>query len=223
MGPILELITSYETRIATVEELMTQAYQATMVPDGSLDLLDEERAQLETDLQKTLARHCSLRKKDFDKLLDRVLAGVNKHREAIKLERKQVQEQVTTYIEEHKRLADYLHQQMVELAGENMDHGALTKMLVAIRSRYEDTGQRLFAMLREFQVHLESFRREQEDINARLQRLVDRGESLRIEDLRQLEAARDDQARKADRGLRREEVDRLLAHFRQQRLESRLN
>jgi flagellar biosynthesis chaperone FliJ len=223
MGPILELITSYETRIATVEELMTKAYQATMVPDGSLDLLDEERAQLETDLQKTLARHCSLRKKDFDKLLNRVLTGVNEHREAIKLERKQVQEKMTIYLEEHKKLADYLHLQLADLTREKADGVLLNAMINMIRNRYEESGQRIFSALRELQVHLESFRREQEEINTRLQRLADRGESLRIEDLRQLEAARDDQARKADRGLRREEVDRLLAHFRQQRLESRLN
>jgi hypothetical protein len=223
MGPILELITSYETRIATVEELMTKAYQATMAPEGSLDLLDEKREQLKTGLQKTLARRCSLRKKDFDKLLERVLADSNKKRQAIIEERRQVREQVTAYLEEHKQLADCLRQQLANLARENADNGTLSAMIGVIRTRYEDTGQRLFAALREFQAHLEVFRREQEEINTRLQRLADRGESLRIEDLRQFEAIRADQVRKADRGLRREEVDRLLAHFRQQRLESRLN
>jgi hypothetical protein len=223
MGPIIELITSYETRIATIEEVMTRAYQATAAPDGLLDLLDEKREQLKTDLQKALARRCSLRKKDFDALLKKVLADSNKKRQAIIEERRQVREQVAQYLEEHKQLANYLHRQLIKLAGETTDRGALNEMLAVIGTRYEDTGQRLFAMLREFQAHLESFRREQEEINNHLQRLADRGESLRIEDLRQLEAVRAGQERKAVRGLRREEVDRLLAHFRQQRLESRLN
>jgi hypothetical protein len=223
MGPIIELITSYETRIATVEELMTKAYQATMAPDGLLDILDEKRERLKTDLQKTLARRCSLRKKDFNALLERILADSNQQRQALGEERRQVREQVTKYLEEHKQLADYLHRQLVDLAGGPTDTGTLNAMIRIIRTRYEDTGQRLFDALREFQARLEVFRREQEELNNRLQRLADRGESLKIEDLRQLEAARADQERKADRGLRREEVDRLLAHFRQQRLESRLN
>ena len=43
MEPVLDLITSYESRIATVEELMTTAYQATVTSDGNFDILDEER------------------------------------------------------------------------------------------------------------------------------------------------------------------------------------
>ena len=80
-------------------------------------------------------------------------------------------------------------------------------------------GSSLFAMLRDFQLRLEDFQKEQEEINHKLQRLVDRGESLSLEDLRQLEAAKALQEEELDRELRREEVDRLLSHFRQQRQE----
>ena len=69
MEPVLELITSYENRIATVEELMTTAYRATVTSGGSFDILDEERERLKTGLQKTLARNCSLRKRDFIPIL----------------------------------------------------------------------------------------------------------------------------------------------------------
>jgi hypothetical protein len=223
MGPIIELITSYENRITTVEEVMMKAYQATVAPDRHLDTLDKQREQLQTDLQKTLARRCSLRKKDFDKLLKNVLADSNEKREALRQERERIREQAAGYVEEHRRLADYLRGQLADLSRENADGAALNGMIKMIRTRYEESGQRLFGALREFQAHLEVFQREQEELNARLQRLADRGDSIHTEDLRQLEAARADQERKADRGLRREEVDRLLAHFRQQRLESRMN
>ena len=223
MGPIIELINSYESRIATVEELMTKAYQATVAPQGSLDLLDEKREQLKADLQKNMAGHCSLSKKDFDGLLERVLAGSNQKREAIDNERRRVREQVMKYLNEHKQLADYLRRRLAGPAGENTDNVTLNTMIAIIRTRYEDTGQRLFAALSEFQSHLEAFRREQAEINTRMQRLADRGESLTVEDLRQLEAAPAELEMKADRGPRREEVDRLLANFRQQRLESRRN
>jgi len=52
-----------------------------------------------------------------------------------------------------------------------------------------------------------------------LQRLVDRGEGLKLEDLRHLDAAKAKDERKIVRELRREDVDRLLAHFKQRRLE----
>jgi hypothetical protein len=220
MEPVLDLITSYESRIATVEELMTTAYQAAVTSDGSFDVLDEERERLKTGLQKTLAKNCSLRKKDFNRLLERLLSDSNKSREAIEEERSQVREKVKEYLDEQKQLANYLRQQLVELTQEKTDKGCLDAIIGNIKATYEDKGQRLFTMLREFQLHLEVFQREQEEINHKLQRLVDRGESLSLEDLRQLEAAKARQERQAERELRREEVDRLLSHFRQERQES---
>ncbi len=221
MEPVLDLITSYESRIATVEELMTTAYQATMTSDGSFDILDEERGRLKTGLQKTLTKNCSLRRKDFERLMGKILSDSTKNREAIEEERSQVREKVKEYLDEQKQLASYLRQQLVELTQEKMDKGCLDAVIGKIKASYEDTGQRLFTILRNFQLRLENFQREQEEINHKLQRLVDRGESLSLEDLRQLEAAEALQKRATDRGLRREEVDKLLSHFRQQRQKSR--
>jgi hypothetical protein len=213
MEPVLDLITSYESRIATVEELMTTAYQATVTSDGSFDVLDEERERLKTGLQKTLAKNCSLRRKDFDRLLEGVLSDANKKRGAIEEERSRVREKVKGYLNDQKQLANNLRQRLIELAQEKTDKSGLDTVIGNIRAMYGDKGQRLFAMLRDFQLHLEVFRREQEEINRKLQRLVDRGESLSLEDLRQLEAAKACQDGKANRE-RREEVDRL-SHFRQ--------
>ena len=221
MEPVLDLITSYESRIATVEELMTTAYQTTVTSDGSFDILDEERARLKTGLQKALTKNCSLRRKDFDRLMERLLSDSNKKREAIEEERSRVREKVREYLDEQKQLANNLRQQLVELVQEKTDKSSLDTIIGNIRTMYEDKGQQLFAVLRDFQLHLEDFQREQEGINRQLQRLVDRGESLSLEDLRQLESAKSCQDRKANRELRREEVDSLLSHFRQQRQESR--
>jgi hypothetical protein len=221
MEPVLGLITSYESRIAAVEELMTTAYQTTVTSDGSFAILDEERERLKTGLQKTLAKNCSLRRKDFNHLMERLLSDSNKNRGVIEKERSRVREKVEEYLDEQKQLANYLRQQLVELANKQTDKGCLDAIIGNIKVTYEDKGQRLFTMLRDFQLHLEAFQREQEEINRKLQRLVNRGEFLSLEDLRQLEAAKARQERQANRELRREEVDRLLSHFRQQRQESR--
>jgi hypothetical protein len=221
MEPVLELITSYENRIATVEELMTTAYRATVTSGGSFDILDEERERLKTGLQKTLARNCSLRKRDFNRLLERLLSDTNKNREAIEEERVRVREQVKEYLDDQKQLANSLRQQVVELDKEKIDKGCLDTIIGNIKATYADKGQHLFSILKDFQLRLETFQKEQAEINHKLQRLMDRGESLSLEDLRQLEATKARQDRKVNRELRREEVDRLLSHFRQQRLEIR--
>jgi CRISPR/Cas system-associated endonuclease Cas1 len=219
MEPVLELITSYENRIATVEELMTTAYQATVTSGGRSDILDEERERLKTGLQKTLARNCSLRKKDFNRLLERVLSSSNKNRKAIERERSRVSEKVQGYLDEQKQLASYMRRQIVELDKDKTDNSSVDTIIGNIKAACKDKGQHLFTILREFQRHLEAYQNEQEEINHKLQRLMERGESLSLEDLRQLEAAKAHQERRVDRELRREEVDRLLSHFRQQRLE----
>jgi len=219
MEPVLELITSYENRISSVEELMTNAYHAT-VTSGSFDILDQEREKLTAGLQNALSRNCSLRKKDFNRLIEYVLADSNRKREAIEKERDHVRETVQEYLNEQKHLANCLRQRITELTGNGIDQDCLDKIIDNIKATYEDRGQRLFATLKEFQIRLEAYQKEQEQINRMLQRLVDRGEGLKLEDLRHLDAAKAKDERKIVRELRREDVDRLLAHFKQRRLET---
>jgi hypothetical protein len=219
MEPVLDLITSYENRISTVEDLITTAYHPTLVFEGNFDVLDEERERLKSGLQKTLAKNCFLRRKDFNRLMEEVLFDSDGKRKEIEAERRQVREKVKAYLDEQRELASCLRQQLVELGQKKLGKSDLDAVIHNIKNTYQDAGQRLFAMLRDFQLHLEAFQREQEEINHKLQRLLDRGETLSIEDLRQLEAAKARQDRKTIRDLRREEVERLLAHFKLQRLE----
>ncbi len=218
-GLVLDIITSYENRILMVEELITTAYQATTTSEQSFSDLDKERERLKASLQGTLAKNCSLRRKDFNHLMKIVLNGSESKRVEIEEEQKCLRESVREYLKEQKELATSLKQQIVEQAAENTDKGKFDAVH-SIKTMYQETGQQLIAVLRESQSHMEAFQREQEEINNKLRRLVDRGESLKIEDLRQLEAAKAREGRKAERELRRQDVERLLAHFKQQRQES---
>ncbi len=218
-GLVLDIITSYENRILMVEELITTAYQATTTSEQSFSDLDKERERLKASLQGTLAKNCSLRRKDFNHLMTMVLDDSERKRVEIEEEQKCLRESVREYLKEQKELATSLKQQIVEQAAENTDKGKFDAVH-SIKTMYQETGQQLIAVLRESQSHLEAFQREQEEINNKLRRLVDRGESLKIEDLRQLEAAKAREGRKAERELRRQDVERLLAHFKQQRQES---
>jgi len=213
---VLDLINSYENRISMVESLITTAYQAAAASDESLTELDKERERLKTRLRETLVQNCSLRRKDFNSLIERVLADSEGKKKEIEEEQRRVREKLKEYLDEQKGLAASLKAQLAKFIQETADKESLEAIITDFKSAYQDKGEQVFALLRNFQRHLEVFQREQEEINHTLQRLVDRGESLRIEDLRQLEAVKACQDRKAERELRREDVERLLAHFRHQ-------
>jgi hypothetical protein len=205
MEPVLEIIDSYETRIASVEELMTTAYQTTVNSGDSFAILDEERERLETGLQQTLAKNCSLRKKDFERLLERLLSEANTNRAKIDEERNLVRVKVKEYLDEQKQLAKSLRLHLIGLVQEKTSNNSLDTIIGNIKSCYEDKCQRLFSILRDFQTRLETFQKEQSEINSKLKRLTERGELLSLEDLRELEANRASQDRKVKRELRREE------------------
>lgn len=214
-----DLIILYEHRISMVEELITTAHDAMVVSNESLDKMDREREGLRANLQETLARNCSLRRKDFNRLIDKVLSDSERKREEIDQERKRAREMLKEYLDQQKELAASLRERLIEFSQKKADKSGLEALIGSIRAAYQDKGGQAFAALRELQRRLEVFLREQEEMNRRLERLVDGGKSLKIEDLRQIEAARAREDRRAESELRREGVERLLVHFRQQRQE----
>lgn len=214
---VLDIVTCYENRISMVEELTSGHYYATATLDASLATVAEERARLKASLQEILARSCSLRRKDFSTLMERITSEFERSKSELEEEREYVREGLKRYLDEQKQLVTSLRQQLVDFACEKVGRDALGATMAMIKAGYQERGQEMFATLRNFQLRLESFQAEQEELNHKLQRLVERGESLRLEDLRQLEATKTGQERRAERELRRQEVERLLAHFKERR------
>jgi len=214
---VLDLVASYENRISMVEELITRAHYTTASLDESLAEVAEKRAGLKTNLQEILARNCSLRRKDFNTLMERIISESERKKRKLEEERKHVRDELKGYLDEQKQLIASLRQQLVDFTYEKEDKDTLEAAIAKMKIAYQQKGQQVFGLLRDFELHLKTFRKEQEEINYKLQRLVERGESLRLEDLRRLEAAKAGQERKVERELRRKDVERLLAHFKGQR------
>ena len=208
---VLDLISSYENRICVVEKLVTTADS-----DESLSELGKETEKLKTTLRETLVNNCSLRRKDFNKLMERMLSDFEKDKKKIEEEQQQVRDKVKGYLSEQKELAASLREKLARFATD-AEKDSLKAAIQEFKTACQDKAEQVFVLLRDFQSRLDVFQREQEEVNHKLQRLVDRGETLRIEDLRQLETAKAREDRKAERELRREDVERLLTHFRQQR------
>lgn len=218
-GLLLNLVSSYEERVAMVEEVIASAYHAAVASDADLVELQNERERLRTALRELLAKNCSLRRKDFDKLLEKILADSKIKREEIEEEQNRVMEGLDGYLKEQKGLISRLRESLERLAEGEAEWSGVAAAVADLKGTCQDKGKQLLSTLRAFQLSLTAYRKEEEGINQALRRLVEKGGLATTEDLRQLEAAKAREERIVERRLRQEEVQNLLAHFRQERLE----
>jgi hypothetical protein len=152
----------------------------------------------------------------------------------IEEERKVLRERLKIYLECQKELAGSLKEQLVIFA-DGSDENKLKTVIEDIKKSQKEEGEQAFALLRDFQFRLKTLRQDVEELIHRLQRVLERGELIKLDDLRQLRASlaqeqrRVDrqfrasiayEQRKAEKKLRSEDVQRLLAHFNQERQES---
>jgi chromosome segregation ATPase len=214
---IMEIVASYENGISMADGLISSAYDAVATFDENWHEIGKERERLKTGIQEILAKNSSLRRKDFGHHIEQILLDGERKRADIEQEQKQLRRVLKDYLDEQKRLIASLRERMGSFSPGDVDRAGLEELINELKMAYQDKGERITVLLQEFQCRLNTFRQEQEEINHRLERLIQRGESLRLEDLRQLQAGHAREERKAGRELRRQEVQRLLSHFGQQR------
>jgi hypothetical protein len=213
---VLDLINSYEHRVVAVESLLLSDDGTTGDSGGGLAKAYKTGQKLKADLRETLVRNSSLRRKDFDNLASKIFGDIEAKRTEIEEERGLVREKLKAYLGRQKELVASLKEQ---LTGPEPEPGRdnLEAILAEIKAAQEDEGEQTFALLRHFQFHLKTYCQELDELNNRLERTLERGELLKLEDLRQLRASRADERRKAERKLRTEDVQRLLANFSRER------
>lgn len=214
---VIDVINSYEEKIATVEELLTRTYAATTGADGALSDLAKEREDLKEVLREMLVRNCCVRRKDFDILMRGILPDLGSIEGKVVQERQHVRDKLAQYLKEQRDMAFSLRQQLAEFGAESTDVAEIQSIAAKLKDGSDGRRDELIALLRNFEQRLQSIRMEQGETNRQLRKLVAKGSSLRVEDLKQLQRGDGRKARMADRQLRQHEVARLLAHFRQGR------
>jgi hypothetical protein len=217
---VLDLINSYEHRVITVETLINNAYETTVDSDEGLSQAYNTALKLRDDLRETLVRNCSLRRKDFDAYTAMVFSSIDKKKMDIENERKLVRELLKTYLGRQKELVVALKEQLVKFSLEGSNKDSLELLLKDIKTSQKEEGEQTFSLLRDIQFRLKTFRLELADLNSNFQRILERGELLKLEDLRQLQSTLAQERRKTERKERKEDVERLLAGFSKQRQES---
>jgi len=217
---VLDLINSYEHRVVTVESLINSAYETTVDSDEGLSQAYETGQKLRAEIRETLVRNCSLRRKDFDAFASKVFSSIDTKKMEIENQRKLTREILKAYLGRQKELVTSLKEQLAKFSLEGSNRDSLELILSAIKTSQKEDGEQTFALLRDIQFRLKTFRQELADLNDNLQRILKRGELLKLEDLRQLQSALAHERRKAEKEVRKEDVSRLLAHFNRERQES---
>jgi len=216
---VLDLINSYENRVVTVESLINSAFETAVDSDEGLSQAYNTTQKLRMDLRETLVRNCSLRRKDFDACTSMVFSRIDKKKMDIENERKQIRGILKAYLGKQKELVIALKEQLAKFSLGSSSKDSLELLLSDIKTSQKEEGERTFSLLRDIQFRLNTFRIELADLNSNLQRILERGELLKLDDFRQLQSTMAQKRRKAERKERKEDVERLLAHFSRNRQE----
>lgn len=156
-----EVIASYEARVASVEHIIEATHEM-------LEAFRGQREAMRTELRESLARAASLRRRDFDAMMQGILARMETREREIK-------ETMRGYLQEQRTLAATLREALARGDGERI--GAVKGLLENIAARREAREREVSAILAEFQ-------REQEELSRTLGGLLSNGGSVKVKELK---------------------------------------
>jgi len=208
-----QIVSSYETRIQSIGTLFDTAHQ---VLEGFHDsLLDtrDEREKLNGELRENLAKNKSLRRKDFDRLMDGILLTQNERE-------KEVRNLLNSHLHEQKEMARDLRGSLEKFKdslakGEAQRVKEFQEMIKEILVKQDERKDEVTFKLKEF-------RTEQMVLKSRLKELLAKGRELRIRDLKSMlkEFEGQSEQRIALQEERRKEVRHILGEFKKGRAQN---
>jgi len=211
-----DIISSYEVRIQSIGDIFDTTHQLLRgFQDSFLDT-KQEREKINAELRENLAKNDSLRRKDFDNMMQGILS-THEERE------KEVRNLLDSYLNAQKEMAQALRENLSKVkdalakgeAGRIKEFQAMIKEILA---RQEERKEEVTSNLKEFQ-------KEQQEMAKRLKTLLDKGKELRINDLKSMlkEFKVLHEERIARQEERREEVCHILGDFKKERTEAAKN
>jgi len=186
---VQEIVSSYESRISTIGVIIDNTHQI-------LEEFKTKRNEMSSDLKETLAKEESLRKKDFDNMMKDILSSQDGRE-------KEVRDLLKAFLAEQKEIAETIKENLAE--GENVRINDFKKMLKDIQARQRARENEVSAMLKEFQ-------REYKEMTESLRSLLDKGEAIRIKDIKEM--VRNIRSRQIER---EKVVKKRLDEFRKER------
>jgi hypothetical protein len=213
---INSVFSSYEARIQDIESIFITAHQILRDSQQSLFDTPHERESINTKLQESLARNESLRKKDFDSMMQEILY-IQDQRE------REISNLLHRYFNEQKEMAQALHSNFWDFnlslrKGEVRRVEEFQVIIKEILDKQETQKKHIISKLEEFQ-------KERKTLESRLKQLLAKGSELQIRDFKLVvkEFKNKEEQRLASRRERKKEVRRLLGRFKKEREEAAKN
>jgi hypothetical protein len=197
------IVSSYETRVQNIGALFDTTHQILQGFQDSLLDTKQEREELNTELRENLARNHSLRKKDFDQMMEGMMSGQNERE-------KEVKQLLNIYLHEQSGMTRDLRESLGSFRdslseGEAQRVKEVQEMIKGILAKQNERKDEVISRLKEF-------KKEQKLLASRLKELSAKGRDLRIRDLKRMldEFKGRYEERLARREERKKEVRQLL-------------
>jgi len=184
-----EVVFSYESRISEVGIIIDNTYRI-------LEEFKTKRNEMSNQLKENLAKEGSLRKKDFDSMMEEILSRQDERE-------KQVKDLLRTFLEEQKEAAQTIKKNLAE--GEKVRITDFKKILQDIQARQK-------ARENKVSIALMTFQKEYKEVAESLHNLLDKGEAIRIKDFKEM--VKNIRSRQIERA---NEVREKLDEFRKER------
>lgn len=167
-----EIVSSYEARVSSVVQIVEATQEM-------LETFRREREAMRTQLRETLARAASLRKRDFDGMIQGVLARLDAREETIKQTlRAHLQEQQALAITLKESLSAHIQGPPASAARTDADRVASVEAVLGEimtgRQEYERCVRALLA----------EYRGEQEQIVSAFGALLSNGHAMKVKDFK---------------------------------------
>lgn len=201
------LISSYETKIQSIGAIFDTTHQLLEGFQESFLDVKQEREKVSAELREKLAKNESLRRKDFDSMMQGILSTGDERE-------KEVRNLLKSYLNEQKEMAQVLRERLEKfkdtlVRGEVQRVKDFQGMFKEILAKQEKRKEEVTSKLKEFQ-------KDQQEMAKRLKEILAKGKELRIRDLKSMlkEFKAQHKGRIARQEERREEVGNLLGEFR---------
>ena len=170
-------VSSYEASIQNIGTLFQISHQ--ILQDFHKPILDtrQEREKLNAELRENLAKNNSLRRKDFDNMMQGILLTQDERE-------KEVRNLLNHYLIEQKQIARSLHKNLEKFKnslakGEARRVKEFQEMIKEILANQDERKDEVTFRLKEF-------KKEQKVLASRLKKLLAKGKELRIKDFKSM-------------------------------------
>ena len=210
------IMSSYETRIQSIGSIFDTTQQLLENFQDSFFDTGREREEISAELRESLAKTKSLRRKDFDNMMQGVFP-TQEERE------KEVRNLLKSYLNEQKEMAHVLRENLAKFSdslakGEAQRVKEFQALIKEILAKQDERKNEVTSKLKEFQ-------KQQQELAKRLKTLLAKGRELRIKDFKSMlkEFKTQHKERLSHQIERRKEVNKMLGTFKQERKEAAKN